>query len=409
METFKINLKANYFFLFIFFLICLFYFVNLISAHIYLENSVLFKPLLSNYSGGFIRRGLLGEIATELSFKLQINIKFIFFLFFFLANFTFLFYFYKILKNLEKNAIFFFFIFSPLGFVFPLTNYETTFFGENFLFKEIFVLSFFIYYSELCKNSNNDNNKLIVGTTGLIILTFIYELTILFYPFFFFVFYISLKNKLDRKKFYKILFVSLILSLIVLIHIFLHGKYNFEILYQDIYKKFFIVIDDNDWWYGNWAKKSIFDQLIFLREDFNFRMCLRYLLYSHPIILLTLYLLKNTNEKKVKYFFLFSIISSSLLFFIALDWARFLYIIYTFVLISFLQFFLQSKENKNLKIFSNIYSKTFLNKIKVKYINIFVALYCFSWSLKLTYWQNHYSFGPIKTIMKHFSFLLKQL
>ena len=77
--------------------------------------------------------------------------------------------------------------------------------------------------------------------------------------------------------------------------------------------------------------------------------------------------------------------------------------------ISFLQFFLQSKENKNLKIFSNIYSKTFLNKIKVKYINIFVALYCLSWSLKLTYWQNHYSFGPIKTVIKQFNFLLKQL
>ena len=302
-----------------------------------------------------------------------------------------------------------FFILSPLGFIYPLTNFEATIFGELFLLKEIFVMSFFIYYSEFCKNSNDNNNKLIVGTIGLIVLTFIYELTILFYPFFFFVFYISLKNKLDRKKFYKILFVSLILSLIVLIHIFLHGKYNFEILYQDIYKKFFIVIDDNDWWYGNWTKKSIFDQLIFLREDFNFGMSLRYLFYSHPIILLTLYLLKNTNEKKIKYFFLFSIISSSLLFFIALDWARFLYIIYIFVLISFLQFFLQSKENKNLKIFSNIYSKTFLNKIKVKYINIFVALYCFSWSLKLTYWQNHYSFGPIKTIMKHFSFLLKQL
>ena len=73
METFKTNLKANYLFLFIFFLISLFYFVNLLSAHIYLENSPYFKPLLSNYSGGFVRRGLLGEIVTELSFKLQIT------------------------------------------------------------------------------------------------------------------------------------------------------------------------------------------------------------------------------------------------------------------------------------------------------------------------------------------------
>ena len=409
METFKINLKADYFFLFIFLLICLFYFVNLLSAHIYLENSGLFKPLLSNYSGGFVRRGLLGEIVTELSFKLQINIKFIFFLFFFLAYFIFLFYFYKILKNLEKNAIFFFFIFSPLGFIYPLTNFETYVFGEYLLFKEIFVISFFIYYSELCKNSNNNNNKLIAGTIGLIILTFIYELTIFFYPFFFFVFYISLKNKLDKKNFFKILFISLILSLIILIHIFLYGKNNLEIFYQDIYKKFFIVIDDNDWWYGNWANKNILDQLIFLKEDFNLSIFLRYLFYSHPIILLTLYLVKNTNEKKIKYFFLFSIISSFLLFLIAMDWARFVFIIYFFVLISFLQFFLQSKKNKKLKIFSNMYSKTFLKKIKIKYINIFVTLYCLSWSLKLTYWQNHYSFGPIKTVIKQFSFLLKQL
>ena len=115
METFKINLKADYFFLFIFLLICLFYFVNLLSVHIYLENSGLFKPLLSNYSGGFVRRGLLGEIVTELSFKLQINIKFIFFFIFFFSVFYFFILFLQNSKKFRKKCYFLFFYFFSFG------------------------------------------------------------------------------------------------------------------------------------------------------------------------------------------------------------------------------------------------------------------------------------------------------
>ena len=121
MKNFVNNDKINTIILsstFIFFIT-----INLIYFYIHLTSNnygiYSFNELFINYQAGFIRRGLLGEIAWQLNENFLINPNIFFSVFFMLIHLTqFLIFFYLFKKiYFFKNLIYFNFLFSKLAFI----------------------------------------------------------------------------------------------------------------------------------------------------------------------------------------------------------------------------------------------------------------------------------------------------
>ena len=96
-----------------------------------------FTDWIINYEGGFIRRGLLGEISIGLSKFFNLNIKYIFFIIHLFAYLLFHLLFYKFFSKFKKNYVFYLLCFSPLVFLYPIATFEA------FARKEIFYITFF--------------------------------------------------------------------------------------------------------------------------------------------------------------------------------------------------------------------------------------------------------------------------
>ena len=102
---------------------------------------------LINYEGGFIRRGLLGQIVYELSSFFKINIVNLILLFQVIAYLSYYLIFLYLFTKIKINFFWIIFIFSSISFLYPLGELESL--GR----KEIFVLLFFLIFS-IIKFSN---------------------------------------------------------------------------------------------------------------------------------------------------------------------------------------------------------------------------------------------------------------
>ena len=108
------------------------------------NNSVYeFDPWLSNYQGGFVRRGIPGEIFYQIYNFLHIHPGWMVFIF--VSTLYVLFYlnFFNLIKNIKINKLYIFTIFSPLAFYFPVLNSKASGHKEIIF---LFFLSFFCYY-----------------------------------------------------------------------------------------------------------------------------------------------------------------------------------------------------------------------------------------------------------------------
>lgn len=387
-------------------LIYFLYVLNLLFLYKGGYNSVEFyKCYLLNYDGGFVRRGLLGEIIKIIYNIFNLNLSNIFF-FIFLFTYSFFFYlFYKLTKHLEKNIIFYFFILSPINFLYLLVqlNYELPVFLGSY---EIFLITFFLYFSLLTINSNSRTKIYIIGIAGLFILTFLYEMTFFAYPFFILIYYnFLIKNKLKIKVF-EIIFFLIVVGLIVYIHLSTYGNYDLNIFFKNIYFDYNILINTNERFCTyEWMNKKILNQITIFYSDFKISYIIKYFFYSHPILILLFYSL-NTSKDKINNFLLtVAVFSLSILFVIATDWARFIHIIYLFSLFSIIIIF----YIKNIDLLSLISKNNFIKNINKSFLFFFVILYCSIWTLKHTYWQNHLSYAIIKIIDYNFSSISKLL
>lgn len=81
-----------------------------------------FDPWFSNYQGGFVRRGLPGEIFYQIYNFINIHPGWMIFIFVTLLYIFFYFNFINLIKNIKINKLYIFAIFSPLSFYFPVLN-----------------------------------------------------------------------------------------------------------------------------------------------------------------------------------------------------------------------------------------------------------------------------------------------
>ncbi|MDB4845931.1 hypothetical protein OAH88_02025 [Candidatus Pelagibacter sp.] len=143
---------------------------------------------LINYQGGFVRRGLPGEILFRYSDYFNLNLRFQIFLFQSIIYSIFLLLTFILFKDFKKNGLILFAIYTPIFLLFPIAELESLGRKETVLY--VFFLSLI-----LIKNKKNAN---IFTLIALPLTCAIYEEVVLFTPFIYSV--ILLKNKINDIK-----------------------------------------------------------------------------------------------------------------------------------------------------------------------------------------------------------------
>ena len=139
----------NKYFFFFFSLLCLLGIYYLHYKHDVLNDSSISEYLI-NYQGGFVRRGLIGEILFIYSDYFNLNLRFQIFLTQSTIYTIFLILIFNLLKNFEKNAIMLFAIYTPIFLLFPIAELESL--GRKDPFLYVFFLSLI-----LIKNTKHAN------------------------------------------------------------------------------------------------------------------------------------------------------------------------------------------------------------------------------------------------------------
>jgi hypothetical protein len=329
-----------------------------------------FTDWLINYEGGFVRRGLLGQIVFELSKLLNIQIKFLILIFQISIYLIYFLLFFLLLSKRETNFFWLLIIFSPISFLYPMAELEAL--GR----KDIFVITSFLIFSII--NYRSLSSLLFSFIFIFTLSCLIHEITFFYIFHYLFVFYVKNKIFINQKlniKHYLVSFLSL--GILLYLNLYLHN---------------FVVIEDivNSYNYENLTVLSgsfshispKIDSVFFKTfSNINIVSIARYgfliLLSSIPFI----YFIKIKSDYENKYFnfqniFISIILLSIPLYSLIFDWGRVIYINYNFFIIIIIFIF-----NSNL-----INTKYFQKKLEVisKPIKIlFFIFICLSFSPKL--------------------------
>jgi len=325
---------------------------------------------LINYEGGFTKRGLIGQIAIQISelFNYSLRKSILFFQIFSIGIYYLLLI--NFFKSLRFNKIILLSIFTPIFLLYPVAEIEVL--GR----KEIIIFSFFLIYLTL-KNFRQKNYFRIFL---LPLLMLIWEPVIFFFIFWLLVDYIEGGFEKNYKSLIKYL---LTFTPAILIGVYIALSPISEINHKNM--AIFLKENFNENCYMSCAlllsKSSIYDQFITNFNIFNFEIFLRYFL----IILIgfgpLFILIKFSQFKRLNYKIFLLLVTPQIfvLFMMMSDWGRIVNIFYTFSVISFLYLYKKKLVMLNNEISGNFFVKI-LNKKNI-YI-IFFIIFCFGWNPK---------------------------
>ena len=334
---------------------------------------------LINYSGGFTKRGLVGQLSIYLSYFLNLNLRdsiLVFQIVIFAIFFVGLFFF---LREIKINKLILLSIFTPIFILYPIAEIEVL------ARKELFIYCIFLlYFIDI-----NLVNKFYYRIFFLPLAMLIYEPVIFFFPFWFSLDIIENKIKNFNISLIKVLlsyFPAIILGAYIAFNPM--GDENHLIMSNFLQKNF------NELCYMSCAllktKSSIYDQFTTNLDHYSFEVFFRYFLIIligfAPLFILALH--SSFKEKDLLFFKNFKnlliplvIILSpiTILFAMAYDWGRYLNIGYVFSILFYLNLYkknilVTNKVNSNHKIL-----KIFNNK---KFFIVFFIVYCFGWNHK---------------------------
>ena len=325
---------------------------------------------LINYEGGFIKRGLIGQMMVYLSYlfnsSLRSSILF--------SQITIIGFYYLLLINFFKtirlSKIILLSIFTPIFLLYPVAEIEVL--GR----KEIFIFSFFITYLTLQDFRIRKYFRIFL----LPFLMLIWEPVIFFFTFWLIIDYIEGVFQRDYKSLFKYL-STFIPAILVGIYIILNP------MTESSHKNmaFFLKENFNEICYMSCAlllhKSSIYLQFAANFTSFSFEIFLRYffiiLIGFGPLFIL----IKFSHFKKLNYKIFILLITPQILilFMMMSDWGRIVNIFYTFSIISFLYLY-----KKKLLIIDNLIEENFFVKIlnKKKIFILFFIIFCFGWNPK---------------------------
>ena len=301
---------------------------------------------LINYSGGFVRRGLFGEVLLYLSNFTKIStldLTIFFPIFFYVA---FLYLLFNLLKNKERNFIFLFLLFSPATLLFSF--YDPMAVGR----KEVIILLFFSIYFIYIKKIRSNLFFTTIYFLLINILVFVHEMVVFYFIYLIIFTYIYNKRfnhfiniKIDLLFF----FTSIIFTFFVLHFTNTHDSQilcqNISINIGDVSKSICNgTIND----YG---EKQQFNLIFDYFKNHNYENYFYYsLLFFIPgSILLYNKTKKNYLKNLLILFFLPIIFTLPILLFVN-DWGRYLNIHFILVTVIFASIFLDDRNYLNNKI-----------------------------------------------------------
>ena len=381
----KNNINFNNFFFYYLVLIC-FSSIFFMSKTYQLNVNNSMAEWLINYQGGFGRRGLLGELFTQLSLIFDYPIRKIILYFLYVIFISYYLLIYLFFRNIKTNYIIIISLLSPLFILSPLAELEAL--GR----KDILIPLFFLFYCNLYNRLNLFGLSLILLLFYTILLL-THEVSIFYLPFF----YLLLAFKIEKLTIYKIItliFVALIFFFII--YILSNSAHSPEAI-KIMCERMKNILNDkcgmgayvlNRSLKHNIAELGGLNSIHLIRNFFIFILG-----YSALIILIqSSKFNKSKNNILNKFFNLKLLIFLTLLitlipFTIAVDWGRWFNLSYT-MLILFYFFCIKNEKiflNENSKII-NYLTKRFLKNKTNFFIIVFIL--CFTWNPKAVYHED---------------------
>ena len=373
---------SNYFQIYVFALI--FFGVFFLYSKHDVGNDSSISDWFINYEGGFVRRGLIGELITNFSIMLSLKLRdtiLIFQLLFFTS-----YYFLIILfcKNLLQNRLIILAIFSPIFILYPVAEIEAL--GR----KELII--FLIFLSYLLTDIKNFKVQIIYKVILFPISILTWEPVFIFFSFVFLIdlFVFQIRN-FDKKFFYLIASYLISIFLVILIYLNPFSQENHNIMRDFLNNEFGEICYMSCDFVGQQSSNSFSELYQTFLVKFKFTYALRYLIIIligfFPLYLLSTY--SNINHKKqiliiskfknLFFPFLLAFLPSTVLYLVMYDWARVVHISYSFSLLTFLylikeNFIELSKQNVQLNYISKLSKKIFI---------LVFFLFAFSWNPKV--------------------------
>lgn len=269
---------------------------------------------LVNYQdGGFKRRGLSGSFFFLLQDLTGIKLNLLVYFFQVMIISGFFYFYFKLIQYKEATFLYLSLLLSSIGFVglFNCVDYV----GKK-EFIVFFLFAFFLYH--LNKNSLSKGKEILV-CSGLFIAMFFHEITLFFIPYFLIALYLK-TGKVEFKRYLKyIVSVFIPAFLIVFFGKNINEGHSLQILHER----------------GVVLTKGIFfwniDERQYIKQHIQeYRLYLISFLIS--IFHLGFYLKYQTNRKMISILLMSAFLFSLPLFFLAIDWGRWMYIHMIFII-----------------------------------------------------------------------------
>ncbi len=357
---------------------------------------------LINYEGGFTKRGIIGQIAIELSRYFQTSLRWTIFL---LQSFTATIYFFllfQLLKKLDYERVIILAVFTPIFILYPIAEIEVL------ARKEIIIFSIFLIYLFIPRKNNFKN---ISFSLFLLFGILIWEPIIFFFPLIFILEIIE-KNieKID---------INLLKTLLCFVpSICIASIIIFNPLTDKEHDAMALVLKNefNESCYMSCALlrtvSSITQQFQAQIDRYSIEVFVRYSLIIiigfYPLHVLlknsflknkNLFLFKNFNQPiHVFYLAMFPI---PVLFAMGFDWGRWVNVSYVILALTYFHLLLKNSLILN---FEKL-KQNFLYKIKGKIFIIFFILFCFGWNPKTVITGDVASFPGYRIPYKVFKIL----
>ena len=368
---------TNYLILYLSFLFFISIFV-LYTKHNVGNDSTISEWLI-NYSGGFTKRGIIGEISIFFSRLFDQNLRDVIYTFqlFILAVYYILVYFF--FKNLYLERYFLLSIFSPIFLIYPVAETEVL------ARKEVFIFVLFFLHALIPSLNNN-----FIRLSKLVILplsVLIWEPVVFFLPLWMFIDFINFKMKNYEKNFFNEIifyFPTILIAIIFIINPLTPEEHSQ--MAQVLSKEF------NEVCYMSCAllndKSTIYQQFEANFGKYSLEVFIRYFLIIligfGPLFILIYY--SKLKSKKIIFLkkfnllslFLFLLSPVLLLFAMGYDWGRWVNISYVMTLITFFYLY----KNNFIILDTKQLNFNRLNLLKPKYFLYIFIIYAFTWNPK---------------------------
>ena len=337
---------------------------------------------LINYSGGFVRRGLVGQIVLEFAYFFSIKLRDAIVIFQIISFVTYYLLVFFLLRKTLTNRLLILSVFSPVFILFPIAEIEA--FGR----KEIFILLVVILY--FFSNIRDIKTQLIFKFFIFPISILIWEPAIIFYPYLLLIDLVVFKiNKLNKNLIW--LFLSYLVVFLVTIFVYLNSisSENFDLMRNTLINDFGENCYMSCLFVGNQSQNSLMElanaNAVIVKPLHIIRYTLIVLIGFYPLFnLLQISKLNNkelfflSNYKNLIFPFIVVFSPALILYVLMYDWGRIVHISYSFMLLSYI-FLL---KNNLIKIDQDKLSQNIFINLSNKMFFILFIIFCLCWNPK---------------------------